>query len=87
MFLGLGLVGASAATFLASVMARSVPPGEALASIASMALAGVGAFAIGALPLPRWAKLRKQQMDELAERLIASLAVRQIPPAPGSDQV
>jgi hypothetical protein len=80
MFLGLGLVGASAATFLAAVLTGSVPAQDALASVASLALAGAGAFALGAIPLPRWAKLRKRQMDELAERLMASLAAKQIPP-------
>jgi len=80
MFLGLGLVGASAATFLAAVLTGSVPAGEAIARVGSLAFAGAGAFALGAIPLPRWARLRKQQMDDLADRLMASLAVRQIPP-------
>ena len=44
---------------------------EALAQAVPIALAGAAVFAFGALPLPRWAKLRQRQMDELAERLTA----------------
>jgi hypothetical protein len=35
------------------------------------ALGGAAMFLIGAFPLPRWARLRQRQMDELAEQLTA----------------
>jgi hypothetical protein len=40
----------------------------------TIALTGAAMFAAGALPLPRWAKLRQRQMDELAEKLTAESA-------------
>jgi len=40
-----------------------------MASAGTIGLTGAIMFAIGALPLPRWARLRQQQMDALAERL------------------
>jgi hypothetical protein len=69
MFAGLGLVGASAAMVATALVTGSASMAQAVASFGTMALAGVGLFAAGALPLPRWARLRQQQMDALAERL------------------
>ena len=69
MFMGLGLLGASLAGFIVSALDGSVP---ALENYGTMAVVGLGFFAWGALPLRAWAKLRKRQMDELADRLIAS---------------
>jgi hypothetical protein len=34
---------------------------------------GAGAFAFNALRLPRWARLRERQMQEVAERTLALL--------------
>ena len=70
MFTGLGLMGYSAAAAVASMIIGPVSA-EALAQAVPIALAGAAVFAFGALPLPRWAKLRQRQMDELAERLTA----------------
>lgn len=79
MMFGLGLVGVSAATFLAAIAGGSVPLTDALERTISMFLVGGGMFAAGALPLRRWARLRQEQMDTLAERLSASIAARQLP--------
>jgi hypothetical protein len=79
MMLGLGLVGVSAATFLAAIAGGAVPLTDALERTISMFLVGGGMFAAGALPLRRWARLRQEQMDNLAERLSASIAARQLP--------
>jgi len=67
MFTGLGLGGASAAM----VVIATLFPGasEMLSTAGSIGLTGAIMFAIGALPLPRWARLRQRQMDALAERL------------------
>ena len=71
MFAGLGLVGASAVMVATTALVTgSASMAQAVASFGSMALAGVVLFAAGALPLPRWARLRQQQMDALAERLM-----------------
>lgn len=76
MFMGLGLLGASLATFLSAITSGSVTPLEALGSVGTMATFGAGFFAYGALPLKRWAKLRRAQMDRLAERLLSSPVTR-----------
>jgi hypothetical protein len=49
---------------------NGLTPGE-LSQAVSIALAGAAMFLIGAFPLPRWARLRQRQMDELAEQLTA----------------
>jgi hypothetical protein len=78
MMFGLGVVGVAAVTVLASNLTGVKSPAEALAQMATIGLTGVGVFAMGALPLPRWARLRKRQMDGLAERLLAAVARRPI---------
>jgi hypothetical protein len=72
MFFGLGAVGVAAVSTLTSML-NGLTPSE-LSQALMIAIAGAGMFAMGALPLPRWARLRQRQMDELAERLT--------PPAP-----
>lgn len=79
MMMGLALTGVAAATFLAAVLGGQVPLTDALERTISMALIGAGMFAAGALPLRRWATLRQTQMDDLAERLTATIAARRLP--------
>lgn len=79
MLFGLGLAGVSIATFLAAVAGGAVPLTDALERTISMFVMGGGMFAVGALPLRRWARLRQEQMDNLAERLTATIAARQLP--------
>lgn len=69
MFFGLGAIGVAAVSALTSML-NGLTPNE-LSQVLTIALGGAGVFALGALPLPRWARLRRQQMDELAERLLA----------------
>jgi hypothetical protein len=69
MFFGLGAFGVAAVSALTSML-NGLTPNE-LSQVLTIAFGGAGVFALGALPLPRWAKLRRQQMDELAERLLA----------------
>jgi len=54
-----------------SISGMLVNIGSDLPSMISIAITGVAMFAFGALPLPRWARLRQKQMDELAEKLTA----------------
>lgn len=65
---GLGMLGVAAVTTLAAML---FPMGasQALDNIGTIALMGAGMFTIGALRLPSWAKLRRQQMEEVAQRL------------------
>ena len=68
MYTGLGLMGVGAAGWLSGMLASA---GGEPASMLTIALAGAAVFVSSALPLPRWAKLRQRQMDELAEKLTA----------------
>lgn len=43
---------------------------NAINNVSSFLVIGVGLFAVGTLPLPRWLRTRRRQMDELAERLL-----------------
>lgn len=72
MFTGLALLGASVVTFLSVMASGDATAAQALGSVGTMAAFGTGFFAYGALPLTRWAKLRREQMDRLAERLLSS---------------
>ncbi len=73
MFAGLGLMGVSITMFLASTLTGAMDAGEALSKVGTMALIGAAFFAMAAVPLPRWARLRKQQMEQLAQRLTLTL--------------
>ena len=69
MLMGLGMVGVTVATVIAGVATGSVPVSQALSQMGSLGLIGAAAFAYGALRLPRWARLRQTQMQDLSERL------------------
>jgi hypothetical protein len=73
---GLGLLGFSAATLIASALASGLA--ASLGSAAFLAAIGLGMFGIGALRLPGWARLRRRQMESVAERL--ALAAKERPP-------
>ena len=72
MFLGLGMMGVSVATFIAATATNAVGAGQALSQVGTIGLIGAAAFAMAAIQLPRWARTRKEQMDRLAERLLSS---------------
>lgn len=63
---GLGMMGVAAATGLAAMLQPNL---GGLDNSGTIALMGAAFFAWGALRLPGWAKLRRRQMDELAERV------------------
>jgi len=63
---GLGMMGVAAVT---GVVAMLTPNTGGLDSVGTIGLMGAAFFAWGALRLPGWAKLRRQQMNELAERV------------------
>ncbi|MGQ0639241.1 MAG: hypothetical protein ACT4P6_00480 [Gemmatimonadaceae bacterium] len=64
---GLGMFGAAAAAVVLAVL-RGGDAGT-LSSLWVLALGGAGMFGLGAMRLPRWARLRQQQMEGVAERL------------------
>jgi hypothetical protein len=73
MFLGLGAMGVAVATFLSSTLTGALGGVDALVKVSPMALVGAAFFAMGALPLRRWARLRREQMEQLAQRLSFAL--------------
>jgi hypothetical protein len=76
MFAGLGLMGVSVATFLAGMLTPALSRPDLFEQVGMMALFGAVFFAAGAFPLRSWAKLRREQMDRLADRLLSSPALR-----------
>jgi len=66
---GLGMMGIAVAVTLSAVLTGTLGVGEAVANVGTLGLFGAGAFAMGAVQLPGWAKLRRRQMEELAERV------------------
>ena len=64
---GVLIFGAASVMFVAALLKGALDDGGFLASLTVMATAGIGMFSTGALGLPRWARLRQQQMDEIAE--------------------
>jgi hypothetical protein len=64
---GIGLVGVAAVTFVLAV--ANGLTGNAWSAAISMSLMGLGLFGIGALRLPAWARLRRQQMEAVASRV------------------
>jgi hypothetical protein len=66
---GLGLMGVAAAFTIGAMLTDSMGFGDAVARVWSTAVIGAGLFGVGALRLPRWARLRRRQMDQLAERV------------------
>jgi hypothetical protein len=68
MYTGLGMMGVGAAGWISSMLTNA---GGDLGAMLTIGFTGAALFIASALPLPRWAKLRQRQMDELAERLTA----------------
>ena len=66
--LGLLLIGSSVAVAIAGAVAGHL--GSSMPGVALLSVMGLGAAAYGALPLPRWARLRGQQMDAIAAGLL-----------------
>jgi hypothetical protein len=66
------VLGGATATFIALTVAGTLGKPGSLMGIGFMALMGLGMFAAGALRVPRWARLRKTQIDEIIARLVRS---------------
>ena len=69
MLVGLGLVGVAAVTSLAAVITGSADLASAIERMGGIAIMGGGLFALGSFRLPSWARLRRRQMEEIADRL------------------
>ena len=75
---GLFSVGVSAAAYVAMAL-RGVGDAGNMTGLAFLSLMGVMMFGAGALRLPGWARLRRKQMEEIAERLTPTA---ELPPSP-----
>jgi hypothetical protein len=76
---GIGLMSAAAAILAAAVFPGVFDSGGFGMAVGMLAAGGAGMFATGALGLPAWARLRQQQMDEIAERWSDSFSVPRLP--------
>jgi hypothetical protein len=65
MTLGLGLVGTGVALALAALVGAS----NAANAFLPLTALGLGAFGVGAIQLPGWARRRREQMEAIAARL------------------
>lgn len=72
---GLAMLGGAAAVLIAAASTGGL--GEATRLIGFLSAIGLGTFAVGALRLPGWARLRRRQMEGVASRL--ALAARSRP--------
>lgn len=67
------------ATILAVAAATGLDAlNNAIDNVGSIFIIGASLFGIGALQLPRWRKTRREQMDELAERLLRITSVEKL---------
>ena len=69
MTMGMATLGIGAATAIAASLGIN---DASIASFASIAAMGAGMFGVGALQVPRWAQIRRRQMEEIAGRLTAA---------------
>ncbi|UCF21541.1 MAG: hypothetical protein JSU87_09215 [Gemmatimonadota bacterium] len=74
---GLALLGVAATLIVASAVTGGLA--GSVSGIVFLAALGVGMFGLGAIRLPGWARLRRRQMEAVAERL--ALAARARPRA------
>lgn len=77
---GLGMLGLSAAGLVAATVQGALVDVGMLAAIGSLGVAGAGLLATSALRLPRWARTRHHQMEEVAARVALTASS-----LPGSD--
>ncbi|MGD2070786.1 MAG: hypothetical protein PVI57_19085 [Gemmatimonadota bacterium] len=79
--MGLGMLGLALIVLVASVLAGGAT-GEAF--FAPLVLGAIGAGLLGSsvLPLPRWARARREQMDHVAGRALALLGSSDSDPSP-----
>lgn len=76
---GVALLGMGAAVLVASLVTGQVA--DSAATLALLSSLGLGMVGAGALSLPGWARLRRQQMEAVAERLALAAQSEPTPPA------
>jgi hypothetical protein len=78
---GLGMFGAAAVGLVAAVLGGAVGDAGMLSAMGFMAIMGATMAGASAVRLPRWAQIRRQQMEELALRIAV---VATLPPSDDS---
>ncbi len=83
MMAGLGMLGIAASLFIAALATDTV--GGHSAEFIMLAAMGLGLFGLGALRLPRWARLRRGQMEGIARRLALAEPPQSADPTPAEN--
>jgi len=68
---GIGISVAGSAFFTSAALAGALGDRGFLMAVGVMIVGGISMIGAGALGLPRWARLRRAQMDQIAERIDA----------------
>ncbi len=71
MVAGLGMLSLSSVALVIATLQGDLGDAGLVAAMGSLGIAGLGMFGSSAFRLPRWARTRQRQMDELAARLAA----------------
>jgi hypothetical protein len=80
---GIGMFGASAVMLVAAVVQGALGDTGMLSALAALGIGGATMFAASALQLPRWARTRQRQMEEIAERVATDATTTSPPAGPG----
>jgi hypothetical protein len=72
------MVGIGALMAVAAAIKGSLSDAEFMSSVTTMMLAGGAMFGAGAVMLPGWARRRRNQMDEIADR-VSSETMHRLP--------
>jgi hypothetical protein len=78
---GIAMVGFSAVALTIAALRGLPPDAGLLSSLGVLATGGAAMFGIGALRLPRWARLRQRQMEDVAARVAAVTSSEKASPA------
>lgn len=73
MMVGVAMAGVGTVATVAAAISGAVGNASFLSSQITLALTGIAMFGIGAIPLPGWARIRRKQMDQIADRVGAKM--------------
>jgi hypothetical protein len=69
---GLAMLGVGTAALIAAAVRGGAGDAGTLSSLGLLATMGVAMFGLGAVRVPRWARIRQRQMEDVAARLSAA---------------
>ncbi|HVF38746.1 MAG TPA: hypothetical protein VM939_02525 [Gemmatimonadaceae bacterium] len=73
---GMAMVGFATVAMIAATLRGALDDAGFIASLAVLATGGSTMFGLAALRLPGWARLRKKQMEDVAERVVVNAGSR-----------